>query len=161
MDKDEKIAKLEEIIRQQAAHIEALTQEIAELRLINAELREKLNKNSQNSSKPPSSDGLTKPKPRSLRKRSGKKAGTQQWHEVHGLCLPEITEEPIVHTPAQCENCPLQGKCESCDRSETRNVIDVEITTKVMPHYTQAYACPLRDGEIISGKFPDGVNSSV
>jgi len=161
MDKDEKIAELEEIIRQQAANIEALTQEIAELRQINAELREKLNKNSQNSSKPPSSDGLAKAKPKSLRKRSGKKAGAQRGHEGHGLCLPEITEEPVVHTPAECENCPLQGKCESCGRSETRNVIDVEITTKVTPHYTQAYACPLRDGEIISGKFPDGVNSSV
>ncbi len=78
MDKDKKIAELEEIIRQQAAIIEALTQEIAELKLINADLREKLNKNSHNSSKPPSSDGLAKPK--SLRKRSGKKAGAQEGH---------------------------------------------------------------------------------
>lgn len=159
MDKDKKIAELEEIIRQQAAIIEALTQEIADLKQINAELREKLNKNSHNSSKPPSSDGLAKPK--SLRKRSGKKAGAQEGHKGNGLCLPETTEEPIVHKPAQCEKCPMQGQCESCGRSEMRNVIDVEIITKVTPHCTETYACPMRGGEMISGKFPDGVNSSV
>ncbi len=161
MTKDEEIAELKGVIQQQAALIEALTKKIKEQELINADLREKLNKNSQNSSNPPSSDGLAKPKTKSLRKRSGKKAGAQEGHKGHGLCLPETTEEPVVHTPVQCENCFLQGKCKSCSHSETRSVIDVEIITKVTPHYTQAYACPLRDGEIISGKFPDGVNSSV
>ncbi len=51
MEKDEKIAELEGIIRQQAATIEALTQEISELKFIIADLQEKLNKNSRNSSK--------------------------------------------------------------------------------------------------------------
>lgn len=46
-----KIAELEKIVQQQAARI--------------AELEKRLNKNSRNSSKPPSSDGLSKP-PRTL-----------------------------------------------------------------------------------------------
>ena len=60
----------------------ALCQEHAALRQQVADLRRQLDKNSSNSSKPPSSDGLKKP-PRvfkSLRGRSGKKGGQTGHH---------------------------------------------------------------------------------
>ncbi len=161
MDKDEKIAELEGINLYQATVIEAQAQEIAELKRIIADLQEKLNKNSQNSSKPPSSDGLAKPRLKSLRKRSGKKAGGQEGHKGNGLCLPEAERETVVHKPNQCEKCHMKGQCKSCGHSEVRNVIDIEIITKVTEHYTESYACPMLDGEVISGKFPEGVNSSI
>ena len=64
-----------------------LTATIAELNQTIKELKEQLNKNSKNSSKPPSSDGLKKPvvkNNRSLRESSGKKQGAQEGHDgVH------------------------------------------------------------------------------
>ncbi len=161
MTKDEKIAKLETIIQRQAAVIEALTQKLAEQEQIIEELREKLNKNSHNSSKPPSSDGHAKPKPKSLRKRSVKKPGGQRGHEGSGFCLSEPAEDIVAHKPSQCENCPMKGQCKRSGRSEVRNVIDVEIITKITAHYTESYECPMKGGEIISGKFPEGINSSI
>ncbi|WP_276968347.1 DUF6444 domain-containing protein, partial [Metallibacterium scheffleri] len=63
-------ASLRATVGEQAGLIEKLTAEIAELRA-------RLNMNSRNSSKPPSSDGYAKPAPKSRRKRSGKKPGKQ------------------------------------------------------------------------------------
>ena len=64
------------------ATINAQTQLIAQLNQTIQELKEQLNKNSKNSSKPPSSDGFKKPAPKSLRKPSGKKAGGQNRHQA-------------------------------------------------------------------------------
>ena len=65
------ILDLRKTISEQAILIERLQRE-------NAELKERLNKNSSNSSKPPSSDGLAKPKPTSLRKKSEKNRGRKK-----------------------------------------------------------------------------------
>ena len=46
------------------------------------ELEDRLNKNSQNSNKPPSSDGLKKPKSKpAFPRKKGKKAGGQAGHK--------------------------------------------------------------------------------
>ncbi len=148
------ILELREIIEQQTLVIERQRQEIAEL-------KERLNRNSRNSSKPPSSDGLAKPAPKSLRKKSGKKPGAQKGHTGHGFSLTAPISETVIHMPEQCVECPRNGKCKSCGRSSARNVVDVEISTKVTRHYTEEYVCPLLAGRIISGKFPAGINSSV
>ena len=69
---------------------EMLTATIAELNQTIQELKEQLNKNSKNSSKPPSSDGFKKPAPKSQRKPSGKKVGGQNE-------FPRLVFYPIVN----------------------------------------------------------------
>ena len=75
------------------AYIESLESQNKELteRLVTLEAR--LNQNSQNSSKPPSTDVFCneKPKPKGLRKSSGKKAGGQKGHPGKTL---EMVENP-------------------------------------------------------------------
>lgn len=68
-------------------------------------LEDKLAKNSQNSSKPPSSDGYEKPDPKSRRKKSGKKIGGQKGHA--GSTLEQVSKPDVIetHSIEVCEKC--------------------------------------------------------
>ena len=65
------------------------------------------NKNSSNSSLPPSKDGYKKPnKSRSLRESSDRKPGVQTRHKGKGLA--KVTDDEAIvtnHIPNQCMNC--------------------------------------------------------
>ena len=58
--------------------------------------------NSRNSSKPPASNGYAKPKPKSLRGKSGKKSGGQPAYPgvtLEPVQVPDITK---IHQPSIC-----------------------------------------------------------
>ena len=98
------IAVLQETIADKDAQINALTAKVAELTARIEELTHK--KNSKNSSTPPAAQRLDKPAPRSLRTKSGKKAGGQAGHKGAGMKIDRQPDKVIPHYPEQCMGCP-------------------------------------------------------
>jgi len=99
---------VEQLLVMLAERDEALAerdQTIADLTGRVAELEARLGKNSQNSSKPPSSDAFTKPPPRSLRRKSGRKPGGQAGERGSRLEPRPDPDEVVTHTPKACRSC--------------------------------------------------------
>jgi len=149
-------------IEQQSQTIQQLQQTIQQLNETIARLQDKNNKNSQNSSKPPSSDGFKKPTPKSLRQASGKKAGGQEGHEGNHLSIESIIDETIKHMPSVCEGCPHYDSCKgTACVSETRHVVDAVVKTHVTAHEALLIKkCPFY-GDVRKAVFPDNIKAVV
>ena len=70
-----------------------------------AELEAQLRQTPRNSSKPPSSEGLAKPAPRSLRKKSGRRPGGQDGHKGQTLTQVARPDREVWHEPGGCGRC--------------------------------------------------------
>jgi hypothetical protein len=79
------------------AELDDLRAEVKGLQAEVKDLRGKLAKNSQNSSKAPSTDGYNKPKPKSLRRPSGKKSGGQTGHPPARLEMVDLPDHIEPH----------------------------------------------------------------
>jgi transposase len=99
------VVELCERLAQRDELIEALSAELGAARVRIAELEARLGQTSKNSSKPPSSDGLAKPAPKSLRKRSARKPGGQAGHPGSTLAPVAVPDEVIAHEPGCCRGC--------------------------------------------------------
>jgi hypothetical protein len=65
-----------------------------------ADLEARLRQSSSNSSKPPSSDGLAKPAPKSLRPRSGRGPGRPKGQD--GVTLQRVVDPVVVRHARRC-----------------------------------------------------------
>jgi transposase len=154
------VAEKDELIRRLWAHVGELTAQVRALQAKVLELEARLAQNSRNSSKPPSSDGPSKPKPKSLRKPGERPTGGQKGHKGHTLEKVAEPDRTVQHAPpAQCDGC--QSPLPEAKVAETRQVFDLPaLGFEVTEHQVLAAPCAVC-GKICRGEFPAGIFAPV
>lgn len=139
-----------------------LEAEVRQLRRQVKELKARLALNSRNSSKPPSSDGLAKPAPKSLRRKTGRRPGGQPGRVGRTLQLVVSPDRVQVH---RLDRCPC-GHCQGCSLAhepvvgyEKRQVFELPpVRLEVTEHQAEIKCCPAT-GRMVTASFPEGVNA--
>ena len=121
------------------------------------ELEARLSLNSKNSSKPPSSDGLSKPAPKSLRLAGQHPNGGQTGHPGSTLRMSEHVDAVIEHKAAGvCSAC--HSPLEQQEVIERRQVFELPtVQLQVIEHRRLRARCTC--GAVHEGTWPQGINA--
>lgn len=143
-----KIADLEKVVIQQAARIAAL--------------EKRLDKNSSNSSKPPSSDGLSKlPRTTSLRENGKNKSGGQPGHKGETLKQTETPDIIKKHVLTTCPDCHHSLPRSSLLGLVKRQVFDIPPPKiEITEHQAEVKYCKCCN-KPVTASFPSGVRAPV
>jgi transposase len=143
----EQVQELQKTVAKQTAEIQ--------------ELRDQLAKNSRNSGKPPSSDGLKKPRTRSLRRKTGRRSGGQEGHPGHTLKMVDEPDHVEHYEVSECSQCAADLQAIEACEFERRQVFDVPpVHIEVTEHRADIKVCP-QCGERVKAKFPSDVTQPI
>jgi transposase len=147
--KDRMIEQLEKATKQQTIHVQ-------EIEIKMKELSRQVNSQSNNSHKPPSSDGFRKPK---SERESGGKIGAPKGHPANNLHFTDTPNYVETHKMDTCTCCHRSLE-DVYAEIERRQVYDLPKKTEliVTEHVVEHKTCP-DCGRENSGEFPKGVNA--
>jgi len=124
------------------------------------QLKARLGMTSKNSSKPPSSDGLAKPAPRSLRGKSKRGPGRPKGQMGFTLYLVDDADHEETHEPPVCCGCGAGLDGADLAGTERRQVFDLPpLRLEVTEHRLISRLCSC--GVITKADAPAGVNAPV
>jgi transposase len=157
LDKEDLIS----IILALQQQVQELQQTVAEQAVEIQKLRDELTKNSRNSGKPPSSDGLKKPRTNNLRRKIGRHSGGQKGHIGHTLKMVEEPDRVWVHAASECPQCAADLQAVEPFGRERRQVFDIPpVQIEVTEHQAEIKVCP-QCGERVKANFPLAVTQPV
>jgi transposase len=138
--------------------ISKLEAENTSLKAENSELKARLNLDSHNSSKPPSSDGLHK-KPAFPKERKGQQGG-QENHKGNTLEMVKEPDHIVICKPEKC-NCGQELLLQPMSIIARRQVFDLPKPRLEITEYQIAQTtCPIC-GQLHKGEFPSNVNAQA
>ena len=155
--KDLRIKELERENEQLKKEVTELREQIAILQRQIEELKRRLGLNSDNSSKPPSSDGLRKT--HTSRSSNSEKFGGQVDHKGDTLKQTDNPDHTIKYDPAMCEACgnSLENIAES-DVIE-RQEVDIIVEKQIIAHKASVKKCTCGKKNI--GTMPKHIQGPV
>ena len=134
-----------------------LQQQLAAQLVVIQELRDQIAKDSHNSSKPPSSDGLKKPKTSSLRQPGQHPRGGQPGHKGDTLKMVAEPDHIERYGVKACPQCQADLTAIEPTGHEKRQVFDVPpVRIEVTEHQVEIKQCP-GCGAQVKGEFPTDV----
>ena len=156
-------ASVREVLKQlvlKVEQIEQLEQRLKELEIENQQLREKVNRNSENSHSPPASDPPNVEKTKK-KKSTGKKRGGQPGHAGHSRRLypVEACDSVTNHYPKTCNCCgePLQGVDSKPYRHQVVEIPPIKL--QIAEHRLHQLTCT-RCGQTSRATLPEEVEAS-
>jgi transposase len=150
LDKEQLI----DIILEQREMLKAL---LARIEKMEAQLA----RNSRNSGKPPSSDGVKKPAPKSQREKGKRKSGGQVGHK--GKTLEAVAQPDVVvrHTLVSCPHCAQDLRSNVSEEVTRRQIFELPpLRLVVTEHQAETLCCPGCKRRV-SAAFPVGVAQPV
>jgi transposase len=125
----------EDGLRVMQEQVETLSQQVKQLQV-------QLHRDSHNSSKPPSSDGIAR-RPYPKRTKSKRKPGGQPGHDGITLKRVEHPDHVVVHRAVRCGRCSTSLRGQPIEGYDRRQLFDVPpIRVEVTEHRAEIKRCP-------------------